>query len=64
LQTGRAIRFFGPHLLQNLFEDLHFERLLSEKPVQLADLLLQGTMLGGGHDFLPGGSRCECALRC
>jgi hypothetical protein len=37
--ASEAVTFLGSRLLQNLLEDLDFERLLAEKPVQLAHLL-------------------------
>jgi hypothetical protein len=40
-------QLFGSRLLQKLLENLDFERLLAEKPLQLAHLPLQGTMLPG-----------------
>src|SRR3954464_14820090 len=49
----------GP--LQRLFEDFGLQGLLAEQPVQLAHLVLERSVIRGGHDFLLGAGRGERA---
>jgi hypothetical protein len=49
-------------LIQNLFEDLDLERFLPKKAMQLAYLLLQGTVLRCRDDLFPCGRRRQRTL--
>ena len=45
-------------MFERLLEDLGFQRLLAEHPLQLAHLALQGPIIRGRHDlFAAAGSR-------
>jgi hypothetical protein len=46
--------FFWLHQIERLAQDLVFEGLLAEQPLQFANLMLQCPVFGGGHHFLAG----------
>jgi hypothetical protein len=58
----RSSRFFWPHQVQRLAQDLVLEGFLAEQPLQFAHLVLQSPVFGGGHHFLAGPHRRQRAL--
>jgi hypothetical protein len=54
--------FWAGRNLQRRLEDLGLQGLLAQQPLQLTDLVLQGSVLGGGHRHLPCTGRGKGAL--
>ena len=59
---GAGHTFFRSGQLKGFLEDLGFQRLLAQQPLQLAHLLLQSAVLGGGDHLLAGRRGGQCAL--
>ena len=55
--------FGGGHALHRLAQDLVLERLLAEQALQLTDLLMGRTQLGGRNHLLAGAGGGQRALR-
>src|SRR5688500_6194612 len=62
LSSGGQL-FGGGHALDRLAQDLVLERLLAEQALQLTDLLMGRTQLGGWNYLLAGTGRRQRALR-
>src|SRR5215813_13906973 len=50
-------------MFEGLFENLRFQRLLAQKPMKFANLVLQSPILRSWHDLFPAAGRGQAALR-
>src|SRR5205085_8654280 len=63
LRQGRPQQpFFWLRQFERVAQYLVFQGLLAEQPLQLAHLVLQGSVFGGGHYLLAGPDRRQRAL--
>src|SRR5262249_803928 len=50
-------------VLEGLFENLRFQRLLAQEPMKFANLILQSPIIRSWHDLFPTAGRRQAALR-